>query len=100
MAILLSFLVIFSSFYQKTGPGETKPVLFDLVLIVCMGFFFALGLKFHRALIWPVAMWGLVLTGYCIAGVGAEYGDKVISFIEVAAYAHLRFHLFLQLCFC
>lgn len=90
----LIFLVIFSSFYQKSTPGESKPVLFDLVLIVCMGFFFALGLKFPRGLVWPVAMWGLVLAGYGIGGVGAEYGDKVVSFIEVATYLTCAFIFF------
>ena len=90
----LIFLVIFSSFYQKSTPGESQPVLFDLVLIVCMGFFFTLGLKFPRGLVWPVAMWGLVLAGYGIGGIGAEYGDKVISFIEVAAYLTCAFIFF------
>lgn len=90
----LIFLVIFSSFYQQSSPGESKPVLFDLVLIVCMGFFFALGLKFPRGLIWPVAMWGLVLAGYGIGGIGAEYGDKVINFIEVSTYLTCAFIFF------
>lgn len=90
----LIFLVILSSFYQKSTPGESKPVLFDLVLIVCMGFFFALGLKFPRGLVWPVAMWGLVLAGYGIGGIGAEYGDKVTSFIEVATYLTCAFIFF------
>jgi hypothetical protein len=91
---VLIFLVIFSSFYQKSPPGEAQPVLFDLVLIVCMGFFFALGLKFPRGIVWPVAMWGLVLIGYAIGGIGAEYGDKVRSFIEIATYLTCAFIFF------
>jgi O-antigen ligase len=91
---VLIFLVILSSFYQKSTPGESQPVLFDLVLIACMGFFFALGLKFPRGLVWPVAMWGLVLAGYAIGGIGAEYGDKVRSFIEIATYLTCAFIFF------
>ncbi|MCE9649348.1 MAG: O-antigen ligase family protein [Parvibaculum sp.] len=83
---LLIFLVIFSSFYQKSTPGESQPVLFDLLLILCMGFFFAFGLKFPRGLVWPVSTWGMVLAGYGIGGMTAMYVDKVNSFIQVAAY--------------
>ncbi len=91
---VLIFLVIFSSFYQRSAPGESKPVLFDLLLIGCMGFFFALGLKIPRGLVWPASMWGLVLAGYGIGGMSAVYLDKVREFIEVAAYLTCAFIFF------
>lgn len=91
---VLIFLVIVSSLYQKSAPGESQPVLFDLLLIGCMGFFFALGLKIPRGLAWPVSMWGLVLAGYGIGGMSAVYIDKVQSFIEVAAYLTCAFIFF------
>jgi O-antigen ligase len=91
---LLIFLVIFSSFYQKSTPGESQPVLFDLVLILCMGFFFTLGLKFPRGLVWPVAMWGMVLAGYGIGGMTAMHVDKVTDFMQVAAYLVCAFIFF------
>lgn len=90
----LIFLVIMSSFYQKSAPGESQPVLFDLLLIGCMGFFFALGLKIPRGLVWPVSMWGLVLAGYGIGGMSAVYLDKVRAYIEVAAYLTCAFIFF------
>lgn len=91
---VLIFLVIFSSFYQKSTPGESQPVLFDLLLILCMGFFFMLGLKFPRGIVWPASMWGLVLAGYGIGGMTAMYVDKVNSFIQVAAYLVCAFIFF------
>ena len=91
---VLIFLVIFSSFYQKSTPGESQPVLFDFLLILCMGFFFMLGLKFPRGIVWPVSMWGLVLAGYGIGGMTAMYVDKVNSFIQVAAYLVCAFIFF------
>lgn len=91
---VLIFLVIFSSFYQKSTPGESQPVLFDLLLILCMGFFFMLGLKFPRGIVWPVSMWGLVLAGYGIGGMTAMYVDKVNSFIQVATYLVCAFIFF------
>lgn len=91
---VLIFLVIFSSFYQKSTPGESQPVLFDLLLILCMGFFFMLGLKFPRGVVWPTSMWGLVLAGYGIGGMTAMYVDKVNSFLQVAAYLVCAFIFF------
>tara|TARA_R110000824_G_scaffold155226_2_gene327599 strand:- start:17382 stop:18686 length:1305 start_codon:yes stop_codon:yes gene_type:complete len=91
---LLIFIVIFSSFYQKSPPGDASPVPYDLALIGCMGFFFAFGLKFPRGLVWPVATWGMVLAGYAIGGMSAEYTEKVRSFIQVAAYLTCAFIFF------
>ena len=88
------FLVIFSSFYQRSTAGESKAVLFDFLLIVCMGIYFAFGLKFPRRLAWPVSMWGLVLTGYGIGGMVAPYGDKVRAYMEVATYLTCAFIFF------
>ncbi|MFZ3032947.1 MAG: O-antigen ligase family protein [Parvibaculum sp.] len=88
------FLVIFSSFYQKSTPGESQPVLFDLLLIACMGAYFAFGLKIPRGLVWPVSMWGLVLTGYGIGGMSAQYGEKVRAYLEVATYLTCAFIFF------
>lgn len=90
----LVFVVVLSSFYQKSTPGVSQPVLFDLVLIVCMGVFFLLGLKFPRGLVWPVAMWGLVLAGYSIGGMSATYIEKVTSVLQVAAYLVCAFIFF------
>lgn len=88
------FIVILSSFYQKSTPGESKPVLFDLLLIACMGSYFAFGLKFPRGLVWPVSMWGLVLAGYGIGGMTAQWGDKVRAYMEVATYLTCAFIFF------
>lgn len=94
LADALIFLVIFSSFYQLSTPGESKPVLFDLVLIVAMGLFFGFGLKFPKGLLWPVSLWGMVLAGYGIGGMRAEYTDKVTAFLQVAAYLTCAFIFF------
>ncbi|MGV8996085.1 MAG: O-antigen ligase family protein [Parvibaculaceae bacterium] len=91
---VLMFLVIFSSFYQQSTPGESKPVLFDLMLILAMGVFFGFGLKFPKGLLWPVALWGAVLAGYGIGGMRAEYTDKVTSFLQVATYLTCAFIFF------
>ena len=91
---LFVFLVIFTSFYQKSTPGESQPVLFDLALIACMGIYFTFGLKFPRGLVWPVSMWGLVLAGYGIGGMSAHYMEKVRPFIEVATYLTCAFIFF------
>jgi len=88
------FVVIFSSFFQKSTPGTSQPVLFDLLLIVCMGIYFAFGLKIPRGLVWPVSMWGLVLAGYGIGGMSAQYGEKVNAYMEVAVYLTCAFVFF------
>jgi len=91
---ILVFVVIFASFYQKSTPGQSQPVPYDLLLIVCMGLYFAFGLKFPRGLVWPAAMWGLVLAGYGIGGMSAQYGEKVRAYMEVAAYLTCAFFFF------
>ncbi|HEY4343595.1 MAG TPA: O-antigen ligase family protein [Parvibaculum sp.] len=90
----LIFLVMLSSFYQRSTPGVSQPVLFDLVLILCMGFYFMLGLKFPRGLAWPVALWGCVLAGYGIGGMTAMYVDEVTDFIKVSTYLVCAFIFF------
>ncbi len=90
----LIFIVMLSSFYQQSTPGESKPVLFDLMLILAMGVYFGFGLKFPKGLLWPVALWGAVLAGYGIGGMGATYSDKVTSFLQVATYLACAFIFF------
>ena len=94
MGDVLIFLVMFSSFYQQSTPGESKPVLFDLMLILAMGVYFGFGLKFPKGLLWPVALWGVVLAGYGIGGMTAVYTEKVSSFLQVATYLTCAFIFF------
>ena len=94
MGDVLIFLVMFSSFYQQSSQGESKPVLFDLMLILAMGVYFGFGLKFPKGLLWPVALWGAILAGYGIGGMTAVYTDKVSSFLQVATYLTCAFIFF------
>lgn len=80
------FFVVMTSFYQSSKAGEGKPVPFDILMIVCMGIFFLLGLKLPRGIVWPAAAWGLLLVGYGIGGMTAFYTDKVDSFFLISAY--------------
>lgn len=86
MGDICMFLIVVALFYQRSDPGQNKPVPYDLLLIGAMGLYFLFGLKLPRGIVWPASMWGFVLAGYGIGGMTAIYVEKLQGFMEAAAY--------------
>ncbi|MGB5949698.1 MAG: O-antigen ligase family protein [Parvibaculum sp.] len=94
IADIALFLVLASSFYQTSEQGKDQPVPYDLLLVGSMALFFALGLRFPRRLALPASLWGLIIVGYGIGGMGAVYLDRLQNSLPVTAYLTCAFIFF------
>ncbi|MDZ4382735.1 MAG: O-antigen ligase family protein [Parvibaculum sp.] len=77
MAEWLVVLVILTSFYVRSEPGQDKPSPYDLMMAGTVGLCFLLGLRFPRRIGWPAALWGLVVAGFGIGAMDALYMERV-----------------------
>lgn len=81
------FIAVFSGFYLRTVQSNTsQPAPYDMLMVVTMALFFALGLRLPKGLGAPAMFWGVVLLGYGFSGISAIYIERVTDFILVMAY--------------
>lgn len=95
----LLFLTLTTGFYVSTesSGSSSTPAPYDLLLVLTMGFTFAVGLRFPRDLRTPAILWGLLLLGYAFSGIGALYIERVTDFLLVSTYLVLSMLFFAAL---
>ncbi|MEQ9144921.1 MAG: O-antigen ligase family protein [Parvibaculaceae bacterium] len=85
----LLVLTLVSGFYVQTGTNKgasATPAPYDLMMVLTMAVYFAVGLKFPVQLRGPALLWGLFLLGYGFSGIGAVYIERVSDFMLVSVY--------------
>ncbi|MCE7997960.1 MAG: O-antigen ligase family protein [Rhodobiaceae bacterium] len=95
----LLFFTLTTGFYVSTvsSGSSSTPAPYDLLLVLTMGFTFAVGLRFPKDLRMPAILWGLLLLGYAFSGIGALYIERVTDFILVSTYLVLSMFFFAAL---
>lgn len=86
LAEWLVVLVILTSFYVRSEPGQDSPSPYDLLMVGTVGLCFLFGLRFPRRLAWPAALWGLIVAGYGIGAMDALYMERVRPAMMTTVY--------------
>lgn len=96
---VLLFLTLTTGFYVNTvsSGSSSTPAPYDLLLVLTMGFTFAVGLRIPKDLRTPAILWGLLLLGYAFSGIGALYIERVTDFLMVSTYLVLSMFFFAAL---
>lgn len=96
---VLLFVTLTTGFYVNTvsSGSSSTPAPYDLLLVLTMGFTFAVGLRIPKDLRTPAILWGLLLLGYAFSGIGALYIERVTDFLMVSTYLVLSMFFFAAL---